>query len=137
MPIIPRISIRQIPERIVAVHSSYGQCLRSQYLKKLSEVYEMLVQDKMLFMETLAADPYFAKLTHRKGTLLSSSAANSRTVIIKDAAGEPAPLGENVQDSVNWSVAQYHPRQTWRCLRRNEVWVDLDCRNPNVADLLG
>jgi len=146
VPTNPRINIRQIPERIVAVHTIYGQCLRSQYLKKLSELYEMLVEDKMLYIETLTTDPYFTELTHRKGPhepLLSSSAAipatatrTVRAVAIRDAAGEPAPLGENVQDSVSWSVAQYHPRQTCRCLRRNEVWIDLNQRNPNVADLL-
>jgi hypothetical protein len=35
------------------------------------------------------------------------------------------PTASSQEDSVKWSVAQYHPPFTIPAFRRNEIWVDL------------
>ncbi len=145
VPTNPRVKIRAIPERYVAVKTFYGQCLRSQYTRQLTELYKMLYDDGMVLDAVATTHPFSSLRGVRKPLLASEtncdevgSTATAPALSTKprgDGIAEGAGDGEE-KNEVHWSVAQYHPYRTYRCCRRNEVWIDLNLKNANVCDLV-
>ena len=101
-----------------------------------------LLQDKLDDQLLLGAGDYVppvAPLTLKEptpgeakhGEVLSTPAAGVQVRSAQDSASASAAV-----DEVNkWTVAQYHSHSTLFFLRKNEVWIQLEGTNPQVAKL--
>eukprot|EP01032_Pedospumella_encystans_P018363 gene18363-20907_t len=141
VPTNPRVKIRAIPERYVAVKTFYGQCLRSQYTRQLTDLYKMLYDDGMILDAVETTHPFSSLRGVRKPLLASETknnggGATATAPSLSTKQRGDGTVEEEVKNEVHWSVAQYHPHRTYRCCRRNEVWIDLNMKNANVCDLV-
>jgi DNA gyrase inhibitor GyrI len=95
VPTDKRITLREIPKRILAVVSFSGWYSQAEGNNQLKKLKTWLESDKLI------------------------------------------PEGSiNDENSVKWSVAQYHPPFTLPFLRRNEIWVELDEKNEEIKKAL-
>lgn len=130
----------------MAVKTFYGQCLRSQYTRQLTDLYKMLYDDGMVLDSVETAHPFSSLRGIRKPLLASETktgevagpgtAPPSLSLSTKQRRNGGNGVAEEEKNEVHWSVAQYHPHRTYRCCRRNEVWIDLNMKNANVCDLV-
>jgi hypothetical protein len=111
-PTNKRITLRAIPERLIAVTKFSGLYNRNTCMKKLQMLHRQLLTDNFLNNEPLP--------TSDTSKTLDALTADSEHTLEK------------------WEVSQYHPPFTIPFLRRNEVWVELDKgKSSALAALVG
>lgn len=115
VPTSKRISIKSIPERVVAVTCFPGAYNRNYCMQKLNELHRQLIADHMLVDDE---DDKDSKIGESALAMTSSA-----TVTVDDS-----------EKQLKWFVAQYHPPFTLPFLRRNEVWVDLVASSSSSRD---
>jgi len=133
VPTDSRITIKAIPERTVAVQKFKGGASRKQYMHYVHLLRSKLDEEKMLGVTTVVSSVPVA----------TAEPAPEPGVAKHDLLSKPteAELGQprlNVpSDEANkWIVAQYNSHSTLPFLRKNEVWIELDVANTQVAKLL-
>lgn len=115
----PRIQIKQIPERSVAVVKFSGIATEARCRKKLRRLYDMLLEENL----------YNGKSVQLDGPPVPQ---------VEGQEGAQAEKGPPIFDpnQIPWTVAEYHPYLTLPPLRRNEVWIDLLAENPALQELV-
>ena len=137
IPTEPQITIKAIPEQLVAVLKFNGATDRAHCLKKLVKLYGQLKADHLLDNETEPAAPEGTATIEPKTpaapetTPTATSAATpaeSAAVPTAPAAPAPAPgpTPDEIADQLSWLVATYSAPFALPYFKRNEVWVELD-----------
>ena len=132
-PTDTRITIKALPERTVAVRKFKGGASRKQYMHHVNVLRAKLDAEKMLGVSTVVssvpavtAEPVPEAGTTKHDLLSKPTEAE---------LGQPR-LNVPTDEANKWIVAQYNSHTTLPFLRKNEVWIELDVANTQVAKLL-
>lgn len=126
-----KITIQQLPERVVAVYPFAGVNSAERSDAKLKKLKAMLVRDGLLLnMQGQKPQEEMAG----KGTAVVGEGIDSDLALSPAPAQDPSDL--DLEHSLTWSVVEYHPSVTLPFLRRNEVWIELPVKSNGAVQQL-
>ncbi len=136
VPTDPRVAIKPIPERTVAVEKFKGVATRKQFMHYVHLLRSKLEEEHMLGVSTVVASVPAVVVGSAPDPGIPG--VTKHELLCKPTAAELGQPRLNVpSDEANkWIVAQYNSHSTLPFLRKNEVWIELDMANTQVAKLL-
>eukprot|EP01032_Pedospumella_encystans_P018364 gene18364-20908_t len=131
----PRVAIRPLPERTVAVQKFKGPATRKEFMYYVRLLQSKLEEERMLGVSTVVASVPAVIVDTAPPVIPGVTKHELLSKPTEAELGKPR-LNVPSDEANKWIVAQYNSHTTLPFLRKNEVWIELDVANTQVAKLL-